>query len=236
MVQEEINIWTFFEEVNKRSYAEKERFLIEEGIDSINGGFDENAIRQKGIECGASEEKINRIINLGRNTYNNKIDNFILDRFIDKGKNLYDEKLRSFMLVFSEREGDLKNFYKIKRNLEGIFGDVSKFHKKNYAIPGNNGYVLSPSSNKAGLMAEHTLCTFGTNLRLASMDGKTPTYEYSTGTSFAAPFVAGMIAVLMEHKGITAMEAKEVLLNTSTPMGDSFVFGRGKMNIEEALN
>lgn len=41
-----------------------------------------------------------------------------------------------------------------------------------------------------------------------------------SGTSFAAPYVAGAIAQLSNEKGITAREAAEVLLNTANPSTD----------------
>jgi subtilisin family serine protease len=45
-------------------------------------------------------------------------------------------------------------------------------------------------------------------------------YARWSGTSFAAPYVAGAIAQLSNEKDMTAREAAEVLLNTANPDAD----------------
>jgi subtilisin family serine protease len=47
-----------------------------------------------------------------------------------------------------------------------------------------------------------------------------PSYAKWSGTSFAAPFVAGAIAQLANAKDITAREAVEILLDTAKPKSD----------------
>lgn len=62
--------------------------------------------------------------------------------------------------------------------------------------------------------------------------------QYASGTSFAAPFVAGAIALMMEaHPRLTGPEAAERVLAAARPpsAGDEHVYGRGMLDLSRAF-
>ncbi|KPK99845.1 MAG: hypothetical protein AMJ91_06100 [candidate division Zixibacteria bacterium SM23_73_3] len=64
-------------------------------------------------------------------------------------------------------------------------------------------------------------------------------YRLMSGTSMAAPFVAGAVAILRQHNpDATVEEIKQVLLESSTdlgPAGEDNSYGQGLINIKKAL-
>lgn len=60
--------------------------------------------------------------------------------------------------------------------------------------------------------------------------------QYASGTSFAAPFVAGAIALMMEaHPRLSGPEAAERVLAAARPLGGEEVYGRGMLDLSRAF-
>ncbi|MGG4451228.1 Ig-like domain-containing protein [Brevibacillus porteri] len=61
-------------------------------------------------------------------------------------------------------------------------------------------------------------------------------YEQRSGTSLAAPHVAGAAAVIWSKKGgATNREVRDSLVDHATPLGESRFYGKGLVNLEKAL-
>ena len=70
------------------------------------------------------------------------------------------------------------------------------------------------------------------------LDVNNPSYQYSSGTSFAAPVVAGVAAMVWTHQpSLTAAQVKEVLMNSvrRLPQLDGKVLTGGMVDAEAAL-
>ncbi|KGX83542.1 peptidase S8 [Pontibacillus marinus BH030004 = DSM 16465] len=62
-------------------------------------------------------------------------------------------------------------------------------------------------------------------------------YDYYNGTSMASPHVAGAAALILANDGsLTNAEVRSLLNDTATPLGDSFYYGNGFINVQEAVN
>ncbi|KMN77685.1 S8 family serine peptidase, partial [Bacillus safensis] len=58
-----------------------------------------------------------------------------------------------------------------------------------------------------------------------------------TGTSMASPHVAGAAAlILSKNPNLTNSQVRQRLENTATPLGDSFYYGKGLINVQAASN
>ncbi|WP_431802784.1 S8 family peptidase [Halobacillus andaensis] len=69
---------------------------------------------------------------------------------------------------------------------------------------------------------------------LSSVPGDS--YEEFDGTSMASPHVAGVAAlVLADDLSLSNDEVRTILNETATPLGDSFDYGNGLVNAEEAV-
>ncbi|WP_429844682.1 S8 family serine peptidase [Brevibacillus sp. FIR094] len=61
-------------------------------------------------------------------------------------------------------------------------------------------------------------------------------YELRSGTSLAAPHVAGAAAVIWSKKGkATNVEVRDILAESATPLGEPRYYGKGLVNLEKAL-
>ncbi|TKI56497.1 peptidase S8 [Brevibacillus antibioticus] len=61
-------------------------------------------------------------------------------------------------------------------------------------------------------------------------------YELRSGTSLAAPHVAGAAAVIWSKKGrATNDEVRDILVESATPLGEPRFYGKGLVNLEKAL-
>lgn len=99
------------------------------------------------------------------------------------------------------------------------------------------GNVLASYSNKAGVAAQGYVVAPGDNV-ISSCDG-TSCYRLS-GTSFAAPHVAGALALLLQaFPNLTGRAAVDILFRTADDLGDPGVdstYGRGLINLQKAFS
>ncbi|BBP88288.1 hypothetical protein BsIDN1_19060 [Bacillus safensis] len=60
-------------------------------------------------------------------------------------------------------------------------------------------------------------------------------YTSYTGTSMASPHVAGAAAlILSKYPNLSTSQVRQRLENTATPLGDSFYYGKGLINVQAA--
>lgn len=92
------------------------------------------------------------------------------------------------------------------------------------------------SSNFCGDAQDYCLFAPGTSIRSTLNDGA---YGIGTGTSFAAPYVAGAAAVVKAaFPGVSSRDVVDRLLLTAADLGDVGVdstFGRGRLDLEAAM-
>ncbi|MDA9019692.1 S8 family serine peptidase [Flavimaricola sp.] len=92
---------------------------------------------------------------------------------------------------------------------------------------------IAPFSNYCGLAADWCLAAPGFDL-LSTVPMNT--YDSKYGTSMAAPLVAGGAALVRQaFPYMTARQVIEVLLTSSTDLGDSSIYGHGLLNLERAV-
>jgi len=73
----------------------------------------------------------------------------------------------------------------------------------------------------------------GEELYTTAIDG----YTHVSGTSFAAPYVTGLSALLLgENESLDIKEVRKTIQSTSTHLGDEDLYGKGLINVEAALN
>lgn len=99
------------------------------------------------------------------------------------------------------------------------------------AVDQNN--TIANFSNRCGVAAAWCMAAPGVDL-LSSVP--ISQYAIKEGTSMAAPLVAGAAAVLRQaFPYMTARQIIEVLLTTSTSLGDSTIYGHGLLNLGRAV-
>ncbi|MCD4529417.1 MULTISPECIES: autotransporter serine protease [Pseudomonas] len=108
-----------------------------------------------------------------------------------------------------------------------------------------NPYTISTFSSRCGYTASFCVSAPGTRVYSAviggtSADDLTVGYGNKSGTSMAAPHVAGSVAVLMERfPYMTGAQVASVLRTTATDMGAPGVdslYGWGMINLGKAIN
>jgi subtilisin family serine protease len=101
--------------------------------------------------------------------------------------------------------------------------------------------TISDFSNRAGTGQQFYLLAPGEDLFSVTVDASTggPVQGIGSGTSFAAPMIAGAAALLLEQfPALTALEIVDILLTTATDIGAvgvDAINGHGRLNIEAAL-
>ena len=104
------------------------------------------------------------------------------------------------------------------------------------AVDENN--ELAAFSNSCLGVEDRCIAAPGVNFNGALIDGETG--DIGNGTSYSAPLVAGSAAVVQAaFPGTTPQEAGNRLLDTATDLGEEgtdSTFGRGLLNLEEALS
>lgn len=91
---------------------------------------------------------------------------------------------------------------------------------------------ITPWSNRAGEAAARYLLAPGQWI----LTDCHKSCQFASGTSFAAPFVAGAIALMMEaYPGLTGPEAADRVLAAARPLGGAEVYGRGMLDLSRAF-
>jgi hypothetical protein len=97
--------------------------------------------------------------------------------------------------------------------------------------------VLASYSNQAGVAANGYLAAPGDNLEVAC--NQSNNCVLVSGTSFAAPHIAGSIALLLQaFPNLTAAQAVNILFTTADPAGGAgtnAVYGRGILDLTKAF-
>lgn len=92
---------------------------------------------------------------------------------------------------------------------------------------------LSSFSNACGVAKDW--CVVAPGNQVGSIGVTQGTTVRATGTSFSAPAASGALAVLMDaFPSLTAQQARDILLETATSLGDSNIYGRGLIDLERA--
>jgi len=114
-----------------------------------------------------------------------------------------------------------------------LFPDLQKGWATVGAVDTNG--VLASFSNQCGASAAWCLVAPGVNVGLIS---KTSGYATGSGTSFAAPQVAGAEAVLLAaFSNLTPQTALQIILQTANKTGiyaDQQIYGQGLLDLERA--
>ena len=105
--------------------------------------------------------------------------------------------------------------------------------------------LIATSSNRCGAMAENCLAAPGGASVASAANTVVPVavggYGYAHGTSFAAPYISGVLALMMEAFGdqLSNVEYTARLLATADNTGtysDPEIYGRGKVDVQAALS
>lgn len=116
--------------------------------------------------------------------------------------------------------------------------DYSALEGQTIVVAGvDRNNVISTFSNRCGVAAAWCMVAPDENIYTTTTGG---TYTTVSGTSFAAPQVAGALAILkQEFPNLTAAQIVSRLLTTATDLGDAGVdaiYGHGLLNLAAASN
>ncbi len=104
------------------------------------------------------------------------------------------------------------------------------------AVNYDDNNKITSFSNGCGIAKQFCLAAPGSDIESTSNDNH---YEYRSGTSIAAPYVSGSIALLKQaFPSLSSEEIVGLLLHTASDLGEEGVddvYGHGIINLEEAL-
>ena len=102
----------------------------------------------------------------------------------------------------------------------------------------DTGVTIASYSNRAGSVADRYVVAPGTSPVL--LYGKGGATSYAEGTSFSAPIVAGLAALILEKwPQLTGQQAGAIILNTAQDLGApgvDAVYGHGLVDFQAALS
>ncbi len=118
---------------------------------------------------------------------------------------------------------------------ENSKGTLNVFYHPDFVAHFSSRGPVSPFYIKPDLVAP------GAFVNTTLTDGR---YNFTSGTSFAAPHVSGTAALLLEKKGdLSPSEIKSLLVTTSNPIADAYgnnfpveITGTGRLNVTQAFN
>jgi hypothetical protein len=96
------------------------------------------------------------------------------------------------------------------------------------------GTSIADYSNYCGVAKDYCIAAPGSDI---IMTNATNSYELNSGTSFAAPTVAGSIAVIQDAFGLSSDKTLNILFSTATDLGVTGVddiYGNGLVNLDLA--
>jgi subtilisin family serine protease len=112
--------------------------------------------------------------------------------------------------------------------------DISESH------PDYDSFILVGATDEQDQRASFS--NWGTPIDLTAPGTRVMTttwdFQYArvSGTSFSSPITAGLAAyVLSVRPRLTVQALEEVLLGSTDPVGEEYVFGRGRINAERAI-
>lgn len=103
---------------------------------------------------------------------------------------------------------------------------------------GDSGVTIASYSNRAGSVADRYVVAPGTNVVL--VNGKAGGTMTAQGTSFSAPIVAGLAALILEKwPQLSGQQAGAIILNTAQDLGApgvDAIYGHGLVDVQAALS
>jgi serine protease AprX len=126
----------------------------------------------------------------------------------------------------TDNRGILANF-----SSRGDFG--SSLFRPTLVAPGVNTVSLRPSTLASVTTAEGLLANDS-----ALSAGELPYYTTGSGTSYSAPQVAGVIALMLEvNPNLTPAQIRDILQRTATPLPPYYMYevGAGMLNAQAAV-
>lgn len=113
-------------------------------------------------------------------------------------------------------------------------GTLNVFYHPDFVAHFSSRGPVSPFYIKPDLVAP------GAFVNTTLSDGK---YNFTSGTSFAAPHVTGAAALLLQKKNLEPIEIKSLLVTTADPVSDAYgnyfpyeVTGSGRINMTKAFD
>lgn len=139
-----------------------------------------------------------------------------------------------YRIVGEESDGDNPNTWKFVSDPDIAKSDASEYRGALIAVVAvDRNNQIADFSNRCGAAAAWCMAAPGVDL-LSSVPMNT--YASKEGTSMAAPLVAGSAAVLRQaFPYMTARQIIEILLTSSTNLGDTNIYGYGLLNLGRAI-
>lgn len=137
------------------------------------------------------------------------------------------------LLTITATGNDGASDVSINAGIPLFYDDLQGYHIA-VSSTDNNGYV-SFFTNRCGVAMDWCISAPGNSVQSTAIGGGV---TYKSGTSMAAPLVAGAAAVIKSQSPeLTAPQISQILFETATDLGDPGVdeiFGHGMLNLDNA--